>query len=235
MRTVPVPVLIIDADMGMDKRKAEYIRLEKQVFGMQSAMDTKMSSCMTAMKIAQSMAPVVAPLGNQADHLEQAVATFKRVHHAFTAALRCQKMEGDNYPGCWPPSPAADPAGSQGHRRRPITAQIMTLANETSEVTEVTKVTEASKALTGGSKDPGGISWSPEAKRIQHEAFQTDPGASEAVLAWCKASAQPCPLCRQMGKPDTRHTYTKRFRYPDSLESPSIRLRPAPSSCSLAQ
>ena len=44
----------------MDEMKAEYIRHEKQVFGMQSAMDTKLSSCMAAMKVAQSMAPAAA-------------------------------------------------------------------------------------------------------------------------------------------------------------------------------
>ena len=38
-------------------------------------------------------------LGNQADHLEQAISAFERAYNVFTAALRHQELESKTNPG----------------------------------------------------------------------------------------------------------------------------------------
>ena len=51
-------------------------------------------------------------------------------------------------------------------------------------------------------------------------------------LEQSKAKAKPCPLCLQLNKPDTKHTYIKKFnqwKVLGSLEWPSNRLLSCPS------
>ena len=64
------------------------------------------------------------------------------------------------------------------------------------------------------------------------DTFQTDPSTSQAVLEQSKEWIMPWPLCLQLNKPDTRHTYTRRFtqwKVPGSLQCPSSRMSKCPS------
>ena len=74
------------------------------------------------------------------------------------------------------------------------------------KMTAVISVRQPEEIRTGGG-DPGDGA-SPYAWR---DNFQTDPSVSQVVLELSKAKAKLCPLYLQLNKPDSRHTYIKRF------------------------
>ena len=61
-----------------------------------------------------------------------------------------------------------------------------------------------------------------DADRWRQDAFQTDPRVSQAMLALCKARAKTCPLCMQLGKPDTRHHHFQEVRSISGTRLPGV-------------